>query len=339
MIPHSAPWVTGADRQAVDERLRRGMIASGTAVAEFEAGVRQYVKAEACFATHSGADAIKAALEVLGLGQGDDVILPTYVCESVMQSIQRVGATPVFADVNERSVLDVRTVGAAITPATKAIIAVHAFGHLCDIPSLRSFSVPIIEDACQAFGLETPWGMTGVVGDLGVYSFHATKCLTTGEGGMLLAGGRSQALLLRARSPESARRLSDLQAALGLAQLGRYEEFLARRLALRLRLDEAFAHRPHLIAHLPPAGTFLFRYTIRSEAGFEAAQAFFGARGVTARRGVDSLLHRQAGRDDRDFPTAVEIFGANVSIPFHAALADHDADRVVRAAEEFANAQ
>lgn len=339
MIPHSAPWVTGADRQAVDERLRSGMIAAGTALAEFEAGVCKYVKAAGGVATPSGTNAIKVALELLGLGRGDDVILPTYVCESVMHSIQRVGATPVFADVNECSVLDVRTVGAAITPATKAIIAVHAFGHLCDIPSLRSLGVPVIEDACQAFGLETPWGMAGVVGDLGVYSFHATKCLTTGEGGMLVAGGMSLALLLRGHLPEPECRLSDVQASLGLAQLGRYEEFLARRLALRLRLDDAFADRPHLTAHLPPAGSFLFRYTIRSEAGFEAAQAFFGARGVTARRGVDSLLHRQAGRNDRDFPTAVKMFGANVSIPFHPALADHDADRVVRAAEEFADAQ
>lgn len=339
MIPHSAPWISEADRQAVDARLRTGMVAAGEAVAEFEAAVRQWTGAAVGVARPSGADAIRSALEALGVGRGDEVILPTYVCESVMQSIRHVGASPVFADVNENAVVDPHTVAAVMTPATTAIIGVHTFGHLCDVLGMKALGLPVLEDACQAFGLQTPWGMAGAVGDLGVYSFHATKCLTTGEGGMLVAGGMSPAHLSKAPLQNLKSGLSDLQAALGLSQLRRYPEFLARRMALRLRYDHSLASQPTLTAHLPPVDSFLFRYTIRSPGGFERAQAFFAARGVTVRRGVDSLLHRHAGERDDRFPVSLKLYETTVSIPFHPALADKDVDTVVKAAEEFVHAQ
>ena len=337
MIPHSAPWISEADKRAVEARLAVGMIAGGEAVAGFEQAVARYVGAEACIARPSGMDAIRGALAMLGVGPGDEVVLPTYVCESVERSIRDAGATPVYSDVNSEAVLSAQSVKGVMTPATRAIIGVHALGHLCDIPSLRALGVPVVEDACQAFGLRTPWGMAGTVGDLGVYSFHATKCLATGEGGMLVVGkGQGGTGGRNGRGPPSG--LSDLQAALGLSQLDRYEEFLARRLAIRAQYDVAFARNSALIAHLPKPDIFLFRYTIRSEGGFPAARDFFAARGVTVRRGIDDLLHRQTGIGDQAFPQSLKLYETTVSIPFYPALTDDQVRRVAKAAEEFANA-
>lgn len=337
MIPHSAPWLTEIDRRAVGARLATGMIANGEAVAGFEQAVARYVGADYCTARPTGADAIRVALAMLGVGRGDEVILPTYVCESVERSIRDVGASPVFADVNSHAVLHVPSVQAVRTPATKAIIAVHALGHLCDIPGLQTLGVPVVEDACQAFGLRTPWGMAGTVGELGAYSFHATKCLATGEGGMLVVGnGRRETGERAMRTPPSG--MSDLQAALGLSQLEQYEKFLARRLAIRTQYDAAFARNPAMIAHLPGADTFLFRYTLRSQGGFPAARDFFAARGVTVRRGVDDLLHRHAGMGDEGFSQSLKLYETTVSIPFYPALTDDQVRQVSKAAEEFANA-
>ena len=148
--------------------------------------VAEFASAKFGFAVSSGSSAIILALKCLGVGPGDGVILPTYVCRSVLEAVYTVGGVPELCDVNEFGVMDVNTISRAISKKTKTIIAVHIFANPCNIDELRVFGLPIIEDACQALGLKTPNGNAGSRGDIGILSFHATKCITTGEGGMLL---------------------------------------------------------------------------------------------------------------------------------------------------------
>jgi UDP-4-amino-4-deoxy-L-arabinose-oxoglutarate aminotransferase len=308
------------------------MIASGELASRFAEAVRQRVGAADARTAASGMDALSAALRVLGVAAGDEVVIPTYVCSRVLIAVSATGARAVLAEVAADGNLDAETVSAVRTPATKAVIAAHIFGHPCDIAGLRALGLPVVEDACQAFAVPFPQGISGTLGDIGVYSFQATKCLATGEGGMVVSPAATAPADGGATSE-----MSDLQAALGLSQLDRYDAFLDRRRAIGDALRSAVAGAPGLIAHLPDPALPLFRFTVRTDLGFAGAHEFFAARGVAVRRGVDVLLHREAGLSDARFPTAVRLFESTVSVPCYPALSDTELATVAGALRAFAD--
>jgi perosamine synthetase len=341
LIPHSRPWIADEDLRAVEEVLQSGMIAHGHLVQTFEQAVATQLTVCGAIACTSGTAALGLALKVLNIGIGDEVILPTYVCWSVLAAITATGATPRFCDVNEQGVITVQTVCAQISPRSRAIVAVHIFGHPCDIGSMSNLGLPVIEDACQAFGLEVGSVPAGSLGTFGILSFHATKCMTTGEGGLLVSG--DPALIKRARTlVESADQtnaagfaaMSDLQAALGMAQLTRYSSFLKR----RRETFDAYHQAACGLSDVNPGywgePAFLFRYTLRAQHGFEYAHSALLKHGVQARRGVDDLLHRRFGLDDRDFPCAFNIFTKSISLPFYPSLTRDERNQVIRAMQE-----
>ena len=329
-IPHSRPWISHQDRQAVLDALAGDMIAEGEKARAFENAIREYVGVEQAVAVSSGSSAIVLALAALSVGSGDEVVLPTYVCQSVLDAVISVGAKPVICDVSSTGVLTQKIVSNAITRHTRAIIAVHIFGRPCDIVSLRSLGVPVIEDACQAFGLDLGGGVAGGLGDVGVYSFHATKCLTTGEGGMLVS--QKSGLAHRARSFASGsavrRRhlfapLSDIQASLGLSQLGRYHDFLNRRNMVRKEFISAAEQNGLQCRHLNDSEA-LFRFTVFVEKPFNQIQQRLLKCGISVRKGVDQLLHRIVGLSDAAFPCATELFQKTVSLPFYPSLTESE---------------
>ena len=338
-IPHSKPWISQEDHDAVDAVLRSGMIAQGPVVSRFEAEIARYLGVRSGVAVSNGTAALVLALQAVGVAPGDEVILPTYVCRNVLQAVQTVQAQPVLCDIGEHWVATAEAVAPLVSGRTSAIIAVHVFGLPVDVASLRRFGVPIIEDACQAFGLEIGGTQAGSLGDVGVLSFHATKCLTTGEGGMVVARDEhllSQARTLREGSVQAARRipapLSDLQAALGLSQLSRYDAFLRRRRALRSCYNEHLSRFSEL--RLPDSPTpFLFRFPVRLHRGLDAVHEAMSSRGVHVRRGVDELLHRLLNLPDERFPSAVRTYTETVSIPYYPALSDEDCGAVLQAME------
>ncbi|MDB2497679.1 DegT/DnrJ/EryC1/StrS family aminotransferase [Alphaproteobacteria bacterium] len=330
-VPHSRPWIEAEDRVAVDEVLKGGMIDCGVRVHAFERAVANCLGASGGIACTSGTAALCLALKTLGIGAGDEVVLPTYVCWDVLVAVIACGATPCLCDVDVSGVPTVKTVRAALSSKTRAIVAVHIFGHPCDIASLSQLGLPVIEDACQAFGLEINGRRAGTAGTLGILSFHATKCLTTGEGGMLVASQPD--LLERARAlSESAEGgnmvsisfMTDMQAALGLAQLKRYPAFLER----RRQLFKAYNQVAGSLATARPGyggePLFLFRFTLRVQQGFDAVLLAMLANGVQVRRGVDELLHRRLGLDDHDFPNAAALFSETISIPFYPSLGEEE---------------
>ena len=326
IIPHSRPCITELDRSAVRSVLSSGMIAQGNEVLKFERAICHYLGTSYAVAQSSGTAALILALKTLGINFKDEVIIPTYVCRSVLEAVLSVGAIPILCDVDDTGVITIETINPKITNKTKAIIGVHIFGHPCNIQALKQTRIPVIEDSCQAFGSNIVGIMSGTIGDIGVFSFHATKCLTTGEGGMLVTrninlGERARELVEGCNIPSQRNfaPISDMQGALGISQLNQYTHFLNRRIELKSQFIEE-ATKLGIRIGAPSQSNMLFRFTIRTNQNFEEVQKKFGEHGVSVRRGVDELLHRTIGINDFDFPNAVKLYDETVSVPFYPSL-------------------
>lgn len=338
MIPHSRPWITDSDRKALDVALADGMIAQGERVSELEQRMAAAAGASNAVAVASGTAALTLALQALGLPPGAEVVVPTYVCVNVLQAVTAAGYRAVLCDVGEEWTMTPETVRAALTPTTRAVVAVHTMGVPCDVGGLMRIGLPVIEDACQAWGASIDGQPLGALGDVGVVSTHATKCLTTGEGGLALstdAGIVERIRAIRDEGSEAAVRvaapMSDVQAALGLSQLARYDEFLMRRRELADRYFDELAGREIRLPHTTRERSMFFRFPVRVEGEFERHRDAFATAGVHVRRGVDILLHRLLGQDPQRFPGAESLYRETVSIPLYPALTLEEEDRVLSA--------
>jgi UDP-4-amino-4-deoxy-L-arabinose-oxoglutarate aminotransferase len=331
------PHVTAEDQAAVAAVLRSGMIAEGEVVERFEQAVCAYLGMGGGVATSSGTTALFLALKALAVGQGDEVIIPTYVCRSVWDAVSATGAQPVLCDIGEDWCINIHTIKPHITSKTKAIVLVHIFGIVADASSLLSLGIPLIENCSQAFGAQREDKTAGTFGQVCITSFHATKLLTTGEGGMALTNdptilkklkelkqGNPQSLTVRYLYP-----MTDVQAALGLSQLARYNDFLQRRKEIA---DYYFSKLKGLPVMLPYGirdRSIFFRFPLRAKIYFEEVQASFTAQGVHIRHGVDTLLHRKCGMGTGNFPFTEQLFSETVCIPIYPALNDKDCEKIV----------
>jgi len=338
-VLHSRPWITVEDEASVTATLATGFLAQGAIAARFEDEMASWLKTSGGVATGSGGAALVLALRALGCGPGSEVILTTYVCRTVLDAVVATGAKPMLCDAGPDWVVRAEEIAPHVTPRTRAIIVAHLYGIFADLPAIRAFGVPIVEDACQALGTTAQHTEQG---DCLVLSFHPTKCLTTGEGGMVL--GRDPSLVARVRKlrdgiPGKPGRefspLPDLSAALGLSQLRRYPEFLRRRHDLAAKWRSALATIPGLgLDRLNGVSSMHFRFPLQRAGGLDACAAHFATRGIHVRRGVDALLHRLLGLSDHDFPIAVGLIAATVSLPIYPALDSESFNRSCAAAVE-----
>jgi perosamine synthetase len=273
-IPLSAPDITHAEIDAVTAVLRTPNLSLGPELAEFESALAAYHSVPYAVAVSSGTAGLHLALLTLGIGEGDEVILPSFAFVAVANVVLQVRATPVFAEIDPLTCnLDPAAVEPAITPRTRAILVVHTFGVPAEMGALQAIALRhrlvLIEDACEAFGAE--FGdppnarRVGSFGDLAVFGFYPNKQLTTGEGGAVLArtpAHSSSLRSLRNQGRDSASgwldhlhigynyRLSELACALGRVQLSRIDEMLALRSAAAERYLALLGGIPGL--ELPP---------------------------------------------------------------------------------------
>jgi perosamine synthetase len=202
-IPLSAPDITEAEIAAVSAVLRTPHLSFGPELAAFESALADYHSMPHAVAVSSGTAGLQMSLLALGIGQGDEVIIPSFTFIAVANAVVLVGATPVFAEIDPLSLnLTAATVEHAITPRTRAILAVHTFGIPADLLSLRDLAtrhrLALIEDASEAIGAELRGRRVGSFGDLAVFGFYPNKQITTGEGGAVLAQNQAHADRLRA---------------------------------------------------------------------------------------------------------------------------------------------
>ncbi|HLJ95097.1 MAG TPA: DegT/DnrJ/EryC1/StrS family aminotransferase [Gemmataceae bacterium] len=275
-IPVSGPWITQKEIQLVTDAVTNAWYANANVYHErFERGFSQYLGLRFAVSLPSCTSAIHLSLLALGVGPGDEVIVPDCTWIATAAPIAYVGATPVFADIDPRTwCLSAESFAECVTPRTKAVIPVDLYGGMPDWDAIRQVArdhgVAVIEDAAEAIGSEFHGRRAGSLGDTGVFSFHGSKTLTTGEGGLLATDREDlhrRVLFLRdhGRPPGDKMfyntevafkyKMSSLQAALGLAQLERVEELVARKRQIFGWYRERLEGVPGLTLNAEPAGT------------------------------------------------------------------------------------
>ena len=308
-IPVAGPSITDKEVEYVADAARNAWYANANAyTARFERAFAEYVGVPYAISLPSCTAAIHLALAGLGIGPGDEVIVPDATWIATSAPISYVGATPVFADIDASTwCLSADAFRACLTPRTKAVIPVDLYGGMPDMDAIESIAgergIVVIEDAAEAVGSAYKGRLAGSFGDAGVFSFHGSKTLTTGEGGMLVTRRkalheRAQVLRDHGRSPGDRRffnnevaykyKMSALQAALGLAQLERVSELIAMKRRIFDWYREELEELPGTALSHEPANTFnsYWMITVVMDTrlgGKEKLMGFLDSRGIDAR--------------------------------------------------------
>ncbi|MEP7242288.1 MAG: DegT/DnrJ/EryC1/StrS aminotransferase family protein [Gammaproteobacteria bacterium] len=335
MIPHNLPTLGTAEQDAASRVLASGWVAQGREVAAFEDEVCEYTGLESghAVALSSGTAALFAALWALG-AKGKRVAIPVYSCAALRNAVIMAGGMPVAVDVGADSPnIDLDE---AFASQADLVIAAHIFGIPGRLPR-GSASVPVIEDCAQAFGSRIDGSAAGTQGALGVFSFYATKMLTSGgQGGMLVS--RDKALIEAVRDyrefdcrhdrmPRFNLQMTDLQAAVGRAQLRQIDQFLERR-----KLNRAAYRAAGLPLWPSVLGQGIESCNYRAILRVSDPQRLIAHLEAQGIRAIVPIADWELLEDAERFPRAAALARATVSIPVHPALAHDELVRVVAAA-------
>jgi dTDP-4-amino-4,6-dideoxygalactose transaminase len=331
---------------AVAEVFESGQLTMGPRVDEFEAELAAACEVEHAVVVSSGTAALHLAVLALGIGPGDEVIVPAYTFPATANVVALAGARPVLVDVDPETMnVTAETVSAALTERTRAVLAVHLFGRPAPWEELQAVlpeRVALLEDAAGALGARRQGRACGGLGRLGCLSFHPRKIVTTGEGGAVTTNDVEIADAVRRsrhhgieprgdfeiRAPGLNYRLADILCAIGTTQTRRLEELLRE----RERLAVAYAERLGDSVGLPSADEGdrhgLQAYVVRLDRRDEALEALAQA-GIQAQIGTYALHRLGAYADQGPFPGADAAFERALALPFHNRLTDDELDRVV----------
>lgn len=333
LISHSRPWIIDSDINAVRNQLAGGALATGSIAKRFSSELSHFLGEHFVSPVGSGALALELILRGLEVKAGDEVIIPSYVCEAVAQAIKAVGAVPVLADLGIGWTLDPGSIKTKLNNRTAAVVLVHTFGIDAWVDELSQYEVPIIEDCCQAFGINTITQNIVKRSVARFYSLHATKCLTAGEGGVIATSDPKLCSALELQRKELAYhyKFNDLQAALGSSQLSRYSEVLNRRKEIaNFYFQNIAPDLTSLIGQFKNRSIFFrFPLTVRAEYPIDKMINEFAKREIAVRRGVDELLHLKIQAKPRGFPNSEDRFNRTLSIPIYPALTDADVEYIV----------
>jgi len=364
LIRLAQPQLGDEEIKAVADVIRSGMIASGPRVRRFEETFAAYVGARHAIATSNGTVALHAALLGAGVGPGDRVVTTPFTFIATANAILYCGAVPVFSDIDPDTYnLSPQALAETLarlkdagTPA-KAVLLVHLFGLPCDMTSIMAVASEhgaiVIEDCAQAHGAAYNGRRVGTFGTVGTFSFYATKNLTTGEGGMVVTDSdevaqRVRQLVNHGRIDRYEHallgynyRMTDLAAAMGLAQLAKLEQFNLKRRANAVRLSRQLADVPGLVLPVEPEGCYhvYHQYTVRHPERDELAR-WLRENGVETGVIYPIPLHKQPlyrdlGYGDQSLPVAEEVARQVLSLPVHPGLTEQDIAAVAESVRAF----
>jgi len=371
VIPYSSQWIEKEDIEAVVGVLRSDRITQGPRIEEFERAVAEYVGARFAVAFSSGTAALHAACAAAGVGPGDEIITSPLSFVASANCALYLGATPVFGDIHPDSLtLDWREAAKKVTRRTKVLLPVDFAGQPCDLDEFKALGgqhgLVVIEDAAHALGAEYRGRKVGSLADMTVLSFHPVKHITTGEGGMVLTNVpqyRDQLILFRSHgiTREKAKlgkqeegdwyyemqglgynyRITDIQCALGLAQLKRIELFVKRRREIADQYARAFASLSGLVIPQESAGTrpsyhlYIIQLPIDLLKG--GRRAVFDALAVR-KLGVNvhyipihlqPYYQRRYGYKRGEYPVAERYYERAITIPLYPKMTDEDVQYVI----------
>lgn len=364
-IPYGRQTIEDDDLSALASVLQSDWLTTGPKVAEFEQALAQFTGSGEAVAVNSGTAALHCAAATLGLKPGDEVIVPAITFAATANCVVYCGGKPVFADVDPETLLiDVNSAAAAVTPRTRAIIAVDYAGQPCEYDQLRALAdrhgLTLIADACHALGATYRRKAVGSLADLSTFSFHPVKPITTAEGGAITTNDPERARHMRSfrnhgittdhRQREAAGswfyemvelgfnyRLNDLQCALGLAQLRRLRAWLARREQIARRYLGAFAGNSRIrpLAELPQRthGRHLFvvRVEHRRDVFTRLREQGIGVQVHYIPVHLHPYYRERFGTGPGLCPRAEAAYEEILSLPIFPTLSDSEVDRVIEA--------
>jgi dTDP-4-amino-4,6-dideoxygalactose transaminase len=373
-VPFALPDIGPDEIAEVVDTLRSGWITSGPKVRQFEEEFAHFLGAGVeCVAVNSATAGLHLALEAVGIQAGDQVIVPTHTFTATAEVVRYLGADPVFVDINaETYCLDPARVEAAVTPRTKAIVPVHFGGLPAEMTAILGIAarhgLRVVEDAAHAFSTVYRGALIGTLDSSAtVFSFHATKTLTTGEGGMLVTQNRTvaqRARIMRMHgidrdafsriiapvhtwryevvAPGFKYNLTDIAAAIGIAQLRRTDALLARREELARRYTRLLSGLPLILPSTPNSGSrhawhlYVAQLSDDTRITRDHVLSYLYEAGIGC--SVHYIpLHLQPYWRDRyklrpeDFPNSQRVFEREISLPLHTKMTDADQDRVIDA--------
>jgi perosamine synthetase len=356
----SAPWIDQRDEELVLEVLRSGRLSLGPIGPRFEGLVADAVDAPYCAAVSSGTAGLHLCMVMAGVGPGDEVITSPYSFVASANCAIYEGATPVFADVHPDTLnLDPEAVEAAVTPRTKALVAVDIFGYPCELDELRAIcdrhGLYLVEDACEALGAVYKGRPLGSHGHPATWAFYPNKQITTGEGGAVTTGSQEEhAMLVSLRNQGRLEtsswlqhgrlgfnyRLDDISAALGIGQLERLDLILAARREVAERYNALLAD---VDVETPLADDAdhvrsWFVYVVKVPLGVDrdGVMARLAADGIASAPYIPSIhlqsyMRERYGFSEGMCPVSEDASARTMAIPFHARLPLEDQERVVEA--------
>lgn len=345
--------------------LRGPRLSLGLKMLEFEELICGLAHQKLGIAVSSGTAGLHLCVRALGIGPGDEVIVPSFTFVAAANAVRYEGATPVFADIEPHTLnLDPECVEAAITPRTRAIVAVHTFGCPAEMEPIleiaRRHGLHVIEDACEAIGATYRGRPVGSFGDAAVFAFYPNKQITTGEGGMVVTGGAQLAREMRAMRNHGRYdtddwhqhsilgynyRLSEIACALGCAQMRRIGEILSRREQVARRYDELLRGVQGLVLpplELPNARISWFVYVVRLAEQFSREQRdaivhTLEQRGIGCGR-YFAPIHSQPAYTDfplrQSLPVTEMVSASTIALPFYTRLDEASIERVAEALAE-----
>ena len=358
------PYTDEREIEEVARVLATGYLTQGPKVAEFEGMIARLIGSRYAFAMSSCTTALHLALVALGIGPGDEVLVPDFTFPATANVVVQQGARPVLVDVRTDTYnLDLGDLESRYTSRVRAVIPVHAFGLSADMEPLMGFArrhgLAVLEDAACALGATYRGRFCGTIGDLGCFSFHPRKSITTGEGGMIVTGDEALAgriRLLRSHGgvrPEGAAyfefeaagfnyRLSDLQAAVGVAQMGKFAWVLERKRELARQLTGLLRTVKGVTPPVEPDGymhTYQSYVVMLDEAvDRDTVIAAMRRRDVETTLGTYALhaqpfFRRTYGYAAGDLPASYRVFRHSLTLPLYAQMEADDPERVVEALE------
>jgi len=350
-VPLSSVCLSEREKRYVLEALDEGMISSsGSKVKIFEDLISRRAGTEHAIATASGTAALELVLRAMDIGPGDEVIVPALTFATPALAVAVLGATPVFADVTlETWTVDPLKVAELVTPRTRAVIAVDVLGHPCDYDELRKLGVPIIEDAAEAHGAAYKGRPVGSLGQAAIFSFHANKSITCGEGGCVVTSDRSLAERVRRLNSfgmdthrrywhtetGSNYRMGNLVAAVAVGQMERWDELMAARRSVAESYDMALESLP--LQRRPVAAwarESVWLYTVATERQ-ESVLASCSRNGIDARAIWPALPRNPVFAGSRaECPRAEAIASRALWLPTWAGMTEDAVNAVCKAVAE-----
>ncbi len=353
------PWIDDAEMQQLKRVIDSTFLTENKLTKEFEELIADYTGSAYVVAVANGSMALYSGLLALGIGPGDEVILPNFTFAASCNSILLTGAKPVFCEVDSRTFcIDPQSIEALITPKTKAIMPVHTYGQSADMQALQqlaqTYNIRLVEDAAQGIGVQFERQHVGLFGDLGIISFYGNKTITCGEGGVVMTQDKTLAdKIYRLKNHGRSKRgtfihedigfnfsITEMQAAVGIAQMHKLQAIITRKQRIHARYVSELSHLSDFEpAYIDPRCTPVFWFTSFLTPHRAELEAYLLKQQIQTRSFFCPLHMQPCYQKMMDsplsFPVSEYIYHRGISLPSSYSLTDVEQDYVIDCIQNF----